>query len=257
MKKNTFIPLLLLIIMASHAYGVDFIIKLASYSNKESLIKKINLLDTNIKENIMLVKENNLYKLFSKSLQNKETALKMLPAYQKIFSDAYIMVDRYSQVKKEDIHIDLALKEDINNSINTKELPIAPIHTLMQPKIDKAPPLSFREILENKTFYLCPQQIHSHSEKILIEAKFGTDSVSYKTLMGNVPSMQRKYTIQKNRLYIITNNKISISQFNTIDKIFFEYMIVSRWYRGKKIHQMRYYKKEADARSYIDSISLN
>jgi hypothetical protein len=256
MKRMTLLSLLTIFILTISSYGDSFIIKLASYTNKESLIEKIKLLDNSIKKNIILIEENKLYKLFSESIQNKEKALKLLPIYQKIFSDAYIMVNTYTDTQKEDINITMSLQEESNTSLN-KGFVIIPTHTLMHPNTEKKPRLSFQEIIENKTFYLCPQSIHSQSEKILIEAVFSTDSVNYNTIMGKVPSMQMKYTIQKNRLYLITNNKISISQFHTIDKILFEYMIISRWFKGKKIHQMRYYKNKADAQSYIASISLN
>lgn len=249
MKKNAFIGLLSVIMLITSSHGNNFIIKLASYENKESLIEKITLLDNTVKENIIIIEENNLYKLFSKSSQTKEKALKLLPTYQKVFTDAYIMVNIYKQTPQiVDINITLSLKEEANNSIKPK-LEILPTDTLMYPTIKKEPRLSFQEIIENKTFYLCPQTIRAKSEKILIEATFTSNNASYKTLIGEVPSMEMNYTIQKNRLYTITNNKISISQFHTIDKIFFEYMLVSRWFKGKKIHKMRYYKKEADARS--------
>ena len=257
MRKSTLISLLYLHILTVIVYGDNFIIKLASYTNKESLIEKSLLLDTSIKGNILIIEENKLFKLFSKNFENREKALVLLPIYQKVFSGAYIMVNTNNYgLKKEDINIAISLKEESNTSIETN-LSILPIHTLMHPTIEKIPSLSFQEVLQNKTFYLCPQTIQSKSEKILIEASFGTDAVTYKTLIGNVPSMQMRYTVQKNRLYLITNNKISISQFNTIDKKLFEYMIVSRWFKGKKIHKMRYYTKEADARSYIESIPLN
>jgi hypothetical protein len=256
MTKKTLIPLISVFILATYSYGNSFIIKLASYTHKESLMEKIKLLDSDVINNIIIIEENNLYKLFSKSSQDKEKALKLLPIYQKIFSDAYIMVNTNTVIQKEDINLTTSLQEESNTS-QSKDFSIIPTETLMNPTIEKQPKLSFQEILENKTFYLCPQTIRSKSEKILIEASFGIDTVTYKTLIGNVPSMQMRYTIQKNRLYLITNNKISISQFNTIDKKLFEYMIVSRWFKGKKIHKMRYYTKETDARSYIESISLD
>jgi len=263
MKKNTFTALVSMIMLISSIHGNGFVIKLASYSNKESLLDKIQLLDTSVKENITIIEEDTLYKLFSNSSQSKEKVLKLLPIYQKVFADAYIMVNSYKQIpqnkipQSEDINISLSLKEESNNSTSSTTLDISPTAILMSPTIEETPQLSFQEIIENKTFYLCPQIIQSKSEKILIEATFSNHSVQYKTLIGKVPSMHMDYIVQKNRLYLITNHKISISQFHTIDQIFFEYMIVGRWFRGKKIHQMRYYKKEADARSYINSISLN
>jgi len=262
MKKTALGTLFSIIILITSTYGNNFVIKLASYSNKESLLEKITLLDKSVKENITMIEENTLYKLFSRSTQNKEKVLKLLPIYKKVFKDAYIMVNTYTQIphiqipQSTDINISLALKDDANHSATSATLNISPAPILMSPTVEKIPQLSFQEIIENKTFYLCPQIIQSKSEKILIEATFSNHSVQYKTLLGKVPSMQMEYIVQKNRLYLITNHKVSISQFHTIDKIFFEYMIVGRWFKGKKIHQMRYYKKEADARSYIDSISL-
>ena len=257
MKKNTFISLLVVLSLATHTYGTNYIIKLASYTNKDRLLTKIDLLDIHIKENITVLEENNLFKLFSKYSLSKEESLKLLPSYQKIFTDAYIMVDTYNHpIQPLDINLSLSLQKESNNSIQTR-LSIEPTNGLMYPTIDNKPRLSLQEILENKTYYLSPQSIQSKSEKILIKATFTKNFVTYKTLIGAVPSMQKHFTIQKNRLYLINNNKISISQFSTIDKILFEYIIVSRWFKGKKIHQMRYYKNEEDARSYVQSIKLD
>lgn len=255
MLKKIYFYVLILLFTLSSAQAETYIIKLASYINQANLVERISHLDSDVKKNVVIIKANNLYKLFSQSSQNKEDALKLLPYYRKVFSDAYIMVDIYEKKEKEKINIYLALQEESNNTLEMN-ISITPINDLMYPHIDKQQIVSLHKILPDKTFYLCPENIHSKSEVILIKASFTKDLVNYQTLLGNVPAMENKYTIQKNRLYIINNNRISISQYSTIDKIIFDYILVSRWHKGKKIHQMRYYKNEEDARSYIQSIKL-
>jgi hypothetical protein len=253
-KKISFHVFILLCLFSS-LQAEQYVIKLASYINKASLLKQISHLNIDVKKNVVIVKDNNLYKLFSQSFQTKKDSLKLLPHYRKVFSDAYIMIDIYKEIQKEKINIYLALQEESNHTFKTN-ISIPPINDLMHPLIDKKRILSLHTILQDKTFYLCPQKIHSKSEVILIKASFTKDHVNYQTLLGNVPAMENKYIIQKNRLYIVSNNRISISQYSTIDKMIFDYLLVSRWYKGKKIHQMRYYKNEEAARSYIDSIKL-
>jgi hypothetical protein len=256
MKNYILLLLLNLVILGTYTYGSGFIIKLASYTNQKSLMQQVHLLDPSIQNNIMLIKEDNLYKLFSKSTQSREEASILLPRYKKIFSDAYIMLDRYTQKEKKSINLSLALQQESNTTQNTYPN-IHPIQKILQPKKEILSQVSFQELIKNKTFYLCPQKIMAPSEKILIKAHFTDHTVSYTTLIGNIPYLEMNYMVKNNRLYMINHNRVSISQFSTIDKILFEYMVVSRWMKGKKIHQMRYYKKEEDARSYIDSINLN
>jgi len=256
MKNNILVLLLYLSFLASYTYGSGFIIKLASYTNQKNLTQQVHLLDSTIQNNIILIEEDNLYKLFSKNIETKEEALALLPRYKKIFPDAYIMVDRYSKKEKKSINLTLALQQESNNTQNDYTN-IHPIKKILQPNKEISPQISFQALLQNKTFYLCPQKITAPTEKILIQAHFTDSTVSYTTLIGKMPYLEMRYMIKNNRLYMINNNRVSISQFSTIDKILFEYMVVSRWMKGKKIHQMRYYNKEEDARSYINSINLD
>ena len=255
MHKNMALLFFTLLLFSSYSYA-NFIIKLASYSQEKSVEQQTQRLDTTIQKNIMLIEEAHLYKLFSKSIQTKEEALSILPLYQKVFSDAYIMVDTYTKKEKKSIDLLLALQEESNTTTQMYQT-IEPIKSVLQPYKDRSKTVSFLELLQNKVFYLCPEHITAASEKILIKAQFLDNNVSYTTLIGDTPHFEMRYMVKQNRLYMINHNRVSPSQFSTIDKIFFEYMVVARWMKGKKIHQMRYYKRESDARSYISSIHLN
>lgn len=238
----------------TYLYCENFIIKLGSYSNKENLTHKVTLLDSASKKDMILIKEDELYKLFSHNFKTKDEALHKLSKYKKIFTDAYIMVNPYNHEQNNSINLTSALASSPTNTKDDTSIP--PSHNILSPIKETVLPMSMYDLINNQTFYLCPEKITTSSEKILIEADFLDNNVSYTTIIGKVPNLKMRYIIKNNRLYILHNNKVSISQYSTIDKIFFEYMVLSRWMKGKKIHQMRYYKKEEDAKSYISSIDI-
>ena len=165
------------------------------------------------------------------------------------------MINKYPQKQDKTISIAKALTEENNCSLE-ENTTIIPQKTVMQPQGLAHEHISFKERIQNKTFYLCPENITVPSEKLLIKATFQDNNVSYVSLVGNTPPLHMQYIIRGNRLYTITNHVLSPSQYSTLENILFDYMIVDRWYKGKVIHKMRYYYKEKDARSYLGSIHL-
>lgn len=255
MSKSIIFTLLFLS-LSTNVYA-NFIIKLATYSHKQNLMKQVTQLDKNLQNKIILIEEEHLYKLFSISYKDKEEAINYLSSYQKIFPDAYIMIDKYKHTEKKSLDIVLALQVDDTITNKEKNISILPVQDVLQPKNPEYPSLTFEKLFKNRTYFLSPDSINTPSERLLIKASFEENNVSYTTLIGNIPPMEKKYILRHNRLYLINHNKISPSQYSTIDTLLFEYMVVARWFKGKKIHKMRYYKKEEDARSYLDSIHFD
>ncbi len=98
------------------------------------------------------------------------------------------------------------------------------------------------------------KKINSFLENLLIEVKFSTKSVTYKSIIGNIPSLEMDYTIKNGRLYFLRGDRITPHQYSQIDKVLFEYTVIAKWSRGRKMNQMRYYRKQEDAKSYLDSL---
>ena len=255
MSKSILISLLFFT-LSNNIYA-NFIIKLASYTNKENLLQQVTQLDENIQDKIMLIEEDKLYKLLSESYTEKEEAVKILPLYQKIFPDAYIMVDTYEHKEKKSLDLALALQTDNTMGNNEKNSSILPVQDILQPTTPQYPALTFEKLFQNRTYFLSPDSISAPSEKLLIRASFSDNNVSYTPLIGTMPPLQKRYILKHNRLYLINNNKVSPSQYSTIQELLFDYMVVARWFKGKVIHKMRYYKKEEDAKSYLDSVHFD
>ncbi len=243
---------ILTILLVNTSEASEYSIKLASYSNKVNLIKQVSKLDDNLEKEIYITKNENLYKAFSISFTDKSSAIQKLQLYRNIFPDAYITtqipknrIENISSFKK----VELFSEQNITDSISIKKS-----HKTMVPTTESPLPLSLDTLLKGKTFYLCPDSIYSNAEKLLIEADFQENNmVIYKTVSGKIPSMEIGYIIQRNKIYFSRNGMINPSQYSKIDETLFEYYIISKWSRGKKIHRMRYYKKQADAKSYLDS----
>lgn len=255
MARSLMFTLLLYLSILGTAYADTYNIKLATYSNKENLIKKMKQLDPSLQNKLILIKENNLYKLFSQTTDKESNARRLLPLYKEVFPDAYLKKDCQITAQEKTINLSSSLSVESNHSA-----PLAPITksaSIIQP-ISNTHHVSHSlyRLVNNKTYFLCPDKIHSKSEKLLIQADFNTSDVNFTTLVGRVPPLSMPYIVQKNRLYFINNGRISPSQFSTLDGMYFEYMVLSRWMKGKKIHQMRYYNKKDDAKSYLDSIYI-
>lgn len=241
-----------------------YTIKLASYGNKENLIKQVSKLEGNLNQKIHIVKENNLYKAFSKSYPDRQSAIDQLHRYKTIFPDAYVSSSSVSLIKGEP---DLIRKEKKRkytlpkkeHSAELKEqnetVMIEKSNQIMIPEKSSTSQESLAHKFIGKTFYICPSTIKSNKEKLLIEVSFKEHHiVNYKTLLGKIPSIEMKYVIQNSRIYFTRNGIINPSQFSRVDETFFEYYIVSKWSRGRKIHSMRFYNKRSYAQSYLNSL---
>lgn len=255
MKNNKI--LVLFVLFLSFCVGNEFVIKLASYTNKDNLVKQVSLLDSEIRDNVYILKEKNLYKLFSKPSPSKNHAMLKLPLYRKVFQDAYIMVATEQNKQTYNNKVTPLPLEESNSTFNhslTNRPYIKKHNEIMIPIRTTRNIISLENILPGNTFYICPNKINTSLEKLLIEVKFNTDSVTYTSIIGNIPSLEMNYTIKNGRLYFPKGDMITPHQYSQIDKVLFEYNIISKWSRGRKMNQMRYYRKQEDAKSYLDSL---
>jgi len=255
MKVNKM--LLLSIVIFSISEGSEFVIKLASYANKGNLVKQVALLDAAVKDDVYIIQKKNLYKLFSKPSPSRSHAMMKLPLFRKIFQDAYITAVTYKNRQSEATSTYVNTVKESNTSLESTSdnAPyIKKYDGLLTPVMQNGHKESLVHMLSGKTFYLCPHTINSNKEKFLIEAVFDKDSMSYNTLVGNIPSVKMHYAIKNEKLYFVLNNMINPSQYSKLEKVFFEYYVISKWSRGRKMDQMRYYGKKEDAKSYLDSL---
>ncbi|CAA6818858.1 MAG: Unknown protein [uncultured Sulfurovum sp.] len=255
---------LILLLSFSHLQATQFIIKLASYSKKESAISQISLLDKAINQKISIAQENSLHKIYSLPFSNKEDAQKVLPLYKKVFIDAYIMVYVPTKNLSKPVLNSQYTTIDNNetNKSNTVTKPSLPFvitkkDYLLTPNSRSVQDLTDKDIFRNKTFYVCPDRIQTSSEKLLIESKFTDINVTYNPIIGNLPSITLKYILHKKRLYFLKGSMINPNQYRKIEKKLFEYILVSHYSNKKKLTTMRYYYKKEDAISYLSSLRIH
>lgn len=138
----------------------------------------------------------------------------------------------------------------------TQTLKITKQEGLLIPDTQQRYRKSLQTILQGRTFFICPDTITSNSQKLLMEAKFDGQSVTYKTIMGEIPSIKIAYAIQKERLYFLRNGRANPKHFTQVEREYFEYYVVSKWVGKKVINRMRYYKIQEAAQSYLDSLDF-
>jgi hypothetical protein len=76
---------------------VYYVIRLARYTNKKSLIQNIGKLEHDLRRSVILFPEKTFYVAHSKSYPTKEEALQDLSRYKKVFLDAYVKTIDTSQ----------------------------------------------------------------------------------------------------------------------------------------------------------------
>jgi len=91
MLRTIFISLLLSTFLFSSS---NFTVRLAVYGSEVRLQKVIDRLPPALRETVRTYKRNNLIYAHSIPTTDEETLKKLLPAYQKVFSDAYIAPTR-------------------------------------------------------------------------------------------------------------------------------------------------------------------
>ena len=265
-KVNTILVFLPLYLSLAESAVV---IKLGSYSNKDNLVKRVSSLEPyGLARSTRIMKEDNMYKAYSLAFFNKKSASEKLPIYRNVFPDAYIMQSTQSYKPR------IVPSNIVTEQPNETAKIIAPEETIVEKSIferniiekndevmvpidkDNSSP-SLNETLQGHTFYICPDKISSHAEKLLIRAKFEENGVlNYTTIIGNVPPLVMGYVIQNERFYLARGTSYNPAQFTQIDETFFEYYLVSKWSQGKKLNDMRYYTNQENAKAYLNSIEL-
>ncbi len=81
----------LLTLFSSLSFSVsNYTVKLATYRNSDQLGKFINRFSPALKKTVCTYKRGKLTYAYTIPTQDKKTLKKLLPAYRKVFSDAYI-----------------------------------------------------------------------------------------------------------------------------------------------------------------------
>lgn len=269
-----YINALLALVLSLSILNASVVIKLGSYSNKENSQRQVLRIQEELGFKSSVIEEGGIYRLYSLSFDTREKALDLLPTYQKLFPDAYIMqstrpykapnikMDK-KQLDKTTIPLEMVKLEIPKTQINTpkENIPKTIVREnkdsskIITPKSNTKQELSLASIIKGHTFYLCPNVIKSKKGIILIEAYYDNEHrVTYRTLVGKMPSIRINYLIHNERLYTSRSYTFNPTEYNVIEDTLFEYYLMAKYSRYKKLGSMRYYKSYENAKAYLNSL---
>lgn len=169
--------LLALLFSASNLFGA-YKVKIAVYKNHANLmgiISKISVAE--YRKNIIIEKKNHLYYVTSTLYESKSEAMKALKVYKKVFSDAFI--DKAEQKK-----IAPAATEVLAQTPERTE----------KKQINA---FDAKRLLENKTVYLCNENVSKNAKKQIAKMDFKNEYVVYSKLGKDMPPIKIPYTFDK------------------------------------------------------------
>jgi len=260
---------LLALVLSLSILKASVVIKLGSYSNKENSQRQVLRIQEELGFKSSVIEEGGIYRLYSLSFDTREKALALLPTYQKLFPDAYIMqstrpykapnikIDK-KQLDKTTIPLEMVKLEIPKTQENTPKTIVKEnkdSSKIITPKSNTKQELSLASIIKGHTFYLCPNVIKSKKGIILIEASYDNEHrVTYRTLVGKMPSIRINYLIHNERLYTSRSYTFNPTEYNVIEDTLFEYYLMAKYSRYKKLGSMRYYKSYENAKAYLNSL---
>ena len=106
-------------------------------------------------------------------------------------------------------------------------------------------------MLSGQTYYLAYKATQSNPN-LLIKVKFGTHSVSYQPIIGDMQMADAHYIVDKKRLYMYADNFSENGAYSKIESQRIDHILVSSWAGGKKLNTLRYYFRIGDAKQYLN-----
>jgi len=197
-----------------------YTVKLALYKDRALLQEELAKFSPTLHKTISIQKDKEYYRVSTLPTHNKKVLSKLLPYYQKVFSDAFI--DTIKVEKKIDKNI--SKKND-----------------------------AFYTTVKNKVFYLCANTPQQKNKKFLIEVIFTDTSVTYIPILGKIPSMKAEYKIQDNKLFLYQKDLFNPKVYSTYEKSYPKYHLIHSWANGKKLQSLRYYLIKDDAKKYLEN----
>jgi len=82
---------LLLVLPLQSIASTSYTVNIAVYKNVKTLNKKLDKLPPALRNTIQIEKKGSLHRATTLPTKNKETLQKLLPSYQKVFRDAFIV----------------------------------------------------------------------------------------------------------------------------------------------------------------------
>jgi len=271
MLRLLYISILLILPLQTIA-STTYTVRLAVYNSAEALQHELDKFSPALRKTIKVKKRGHQHVASSVHTDKKEILQKLLPAYQKVFPDAFISTEEVPNVKspKSDV---VESKETNTTSPQKEKSPISDKNTT---QIKEVPPqvksktlytpysrkivnptkkyLSLYKRLHQKTLYLCAYGPEEWSPNVLIHVAFFDKKVVYTPIMGNVSSKQERYKIVKDKLYIAHQDIFDPEMYSTIEKITQDYYLIATWVGKRKVTSIRYYFDLEKAEEYVNTL---
>ncbi|MCK5854173.1 MAG: hypothetical protein KAG56_03050 [Sulfurovaceae bacterium] len=102
--------------------------------------------------------------------------------------------------------------------------------------------------------YFLAYKATASNPNLLIKVKFGTHSVSYQPIIGDMQMVDANYIVDSQRLYMYADNFSENGAYSKIEAQRVDHILVSSWAGGNKLNTLRYYFKIGDAKRYLNIV---
>ena len=202
---------------------------MAVYKDHANLMTYISkIADADYRKNIIIEEKNHLYYVTSTLYENKNEVNKALVAYKKVFQDAFIAKTEQKIILPVETEVLAKTPEPIEN------------------EQEKA--LNAKRLLENKTVYLCNENVSKKAKKQIIKMDFKNEYVLYSKLGKNVPPIKISYTFDQDCVIL------PMSGIDFKYKIYQEgedFLSAKSFTNDKEGNHFRYYFDEEAAVSFV------
>ena len=164
---------------------------------------------------------------------------------------------------------DDAIYHENTYPIEEEYLPPAPVFDTSAPMIKKAVSIPSPKVISTDTgdikryryfsstmlsgqhYYLAYKATASNPD-LLIKVKFGTHSVTYQPIIGDMQMADAHYIVDNKRLYMYADNFSENGAYSKIEAHRVDHILVSSWSVGKRLNTLRYYFRIGDAKRYLN-----
>ena len=193
-----------------------YTVNIAVYKDKVLLNEKLKKLPPQLRKTIKIDKINGLHKVKTLPKKDKKALTKLLPAYKKVFKDAFI-----STIKQPNI-LQKPAKTPIKIESHKKTI-------------------SLQDLIHQKTFYLSSKKETTKEKQYLMKVVFKNTNVHYIPILGKMPPVTALYKTDKNKLFLYQKGLFNKDIYSKLEKYTKKFLLISHWIKNNKINTLRYY----------------
>jgi len=174
----------------------NYTVKIAVYKDQDNLMRFIaKIPEPQYRKNIQIEEKNHLHYVTSISYEYEKEVNKALRAYKKVFPDAFVEEVEEGNAASAPATVDK--KVLLTKPSLAKATPVVPVAEPVEAKM-----LDAKQLLENKTVYLCKDHPLKDAKKEIIKLEFKAKYVLYSKRRRDTPPLQIPYTFDKNAVVL-------------------------------------------------------